>query len=154
METKVHLRVGRVELDCEGSEDFVKQELPKILEAIAKFQDVSDLETRAKSKNPDAKAIKLTTGSIAHTLGGSTGPDLVLAAVAKLTFVDEQPEFSRADLLAEMKKATGRFKATFTKNLSQYLKTLIKNDKLREVASDRYSASTTSIADWKAKLFA
>ena len=61
-----------------------------------------------------------------------------MAAVAKIIIVDGRENIARKDIAAEMRRASSYFKRTYINNLSKYLETLMKSDKLRLVAEDTY----------------
>ncbi len=143
MESKVHIRVDQIEIDCEGSEEFVRVELPKILDAIGKFSQIAESNNRRgddREVTPKKATVHAaTTATVATKLGAKTGADVVMAAAAKLSLIDNREDFSRDGLLAEMKNAKGFYKKTYSNNLSSYLSTLVKQNKLHEVSSDCYS---------------
>jgi hypothetical protein len=81
---------------------------------------------------------------IANALEAKTGPDLVMVAAAYLHFTEGKPEFTRAEILAAMKNATGYWHENYLGNLSWALKSLTKATaknpaKLRVVREDTYS---------------
>ena len=156
MESKIHIKVGGLELDCKGSESFVREELPKILDAVSKFRQSDDSENDGSSgrrtptrKRPDGN---LTTASIASRSGAKSGPDLAQAAAAKLTIFDGLEEFSRDQLHDEMKSAKAFFKKSYTGNLSKILNGLCKSNKLNEVKTDSYSLPGEIRADFEVRL--
>ena len=73
-----------------------------------------------------------TTADIAGKIGCKHGTDLVLAASAQLTLCAGQKSFSRAALLAEMKAAARYYNPVHGKNLSRYLKNLIKDRQMNQ----------------------
>lgn len=154
MESKVHVRLGDIEVDCEGSEEFLRQEFPKILEAVTKLREISpgSGDPPPPHDDPSATKKKFTTATAAASFGCSSGSDLVTAAAAKLTVCDGLEEFSRDDLHTEMKKATGYYKSTYTSNLSGYLNSLVKSQKLLEVSTGKYAVPSNLKAEWVAKL--
>jgi len=146
MESKVHIRIDQLEVDCEGSEEFVRVELPKILEAVSKFNQIAGSDTGrgddgelTARRTAGPKSTRVTTATVAAKLDAKTGTDVAMAAAAKLALVDSQDEFSRDDLLTEMKNAKGFYKKTHSGNLSAHLNSLVKQGKLHEVSADRYS---------------
>jgi hypothetical protein len=145
MEAKVHIRVDELEVDCEGSEEFLRQELPKILGAIEQLRENAPAPRTPKGGAGSLKhekslpPNKMTTTTLAAKLKCKKGPELVLAAAAKLTICDQQSTFSRNDLITEMKSATGFFKASYINNLSNSLSTLVKDQQLHEVSPNTYS---------------
>ena len=73
-----------------------------------------------------------TAADIAGKIGCKHGTDLVLAASAQLSLFAGQKSYSRAALLGEMKTATEYYQPVYGKNLSRYLKNLIKDRQLNE----------------------
>ena len=64
-----------------------------------------------------------------------------MAAAAFLTFNSGQETFSRKTLLETMKTTKTFFKPSYTKNLSNYLIGLTKDEKLTETATDTYGVA-------------
>ena len=83
------------------------------------------------SASPEAKTAPAPgSADIAARIGCRHGTDLVLAASAQLNLRAGQKTFSRGALLAEMKAAQEYYKPVYGKNLSRYLKNLIKDRQL------------------------
>ena len=83
------------------------------------------------SASPEAKTAPAPgSADIAARIGCRHGMDLVLAASAQLNLRAGQKTFSRGALLAEMKAAQEYYKPVYGKNLSRYLKNLIKDRQL------------------------
>ena len=83
------------------------------------------------SASPEAKtAAAPGSADIAARIGCQHGADLVLAASAQLNLRAGEKTFSRGALLAEMKAAQEYYKPVYGKNLSRYLKNLIKDRQL------------------------
>ena len=80
----------------------------------------------------DAAAPGSGAADIAARIGCKHGTDLVLAAAAQLNLRAARKTFSRAALLDEMKTATEYYKPVDGKNLSRYLKNLIKERQLNQ----------------------
>ena len=92
------------------------------------------------SAGPDSKAPAASpTADIAGKIGCKHGTDLVLAASAQLNIGAGQRSFSRAALLGEMKTATEHYKPVYGKNLSRYLRNLIKERQLSEPRPGNYA---------------
>ena len=79
------------------------------------------------------------TADIARKIGCKHGTDLVLAASAQLNLGAGQRVFSRATLLGEMKTAEGYYQPVYGKNLSRYLRNLIKERQLNEPRPGSYA---------------
>jgi hypothetical protein len=99
-----------------------------------------------------AGGLDLSTDTIATVLGAQSGTDLIIAAAANLHFVQGKQKFSRQQLTAEMRTAPAHFKETFLNNLSKYLTSLTKSDRLRLVASDTYAISSKERQELETKL--
>jgi len=162
MTSKIKLRLGEIEVEYEGSEEFLKQEIPALLKGILELHKESVAADtpalRGKGGAPSGggalggsgTAYSVTT--IATKLGVSSGPELIVAAAASLTFGKGTESFDRKTLLAEMKLAKAYYKASFSDNMSSYLKTLLTNSKLLEGATGMYSLPSEALAELPAKL--
>jgi hypothetical protein len=153
LESKIRIRMGDLEVEYEGSEDFLRKELPAILHTVAGLHasgDAKGVQGRGASPKHPALSVRhgsLSTSVVATKLGGQTGGDLALAAAAKLVLADESESFSRDVLLKEMRSAKSFFKATYSKNLSGYIKNLVKAGRLNELGNEHYALSNTAKGD-------
>ncbi len=147
MTSKIRIKLGPIEVEYEGTENFLKEELPQLLEAVANLYKQSGLPEMKQDVGGSGGGgtgtlqLQSTTGAIAAKLGCKTGPDLVVAAAARLTFAGGKETYSRKELLNEMKTASAYYKATYRANLSATLNGLIKDGVLLEPAKDTYSLS-------------
>ena len=92
------------------------------------------------SAGPDTKTPAASpTAAIAAKIGCKHGTDLVLAASAQLSLGAGQGSFSRAVLLGEMKTADQYYQPVYGKNLSRYLRNLIKERQLKEPRPGHYA---------------
>lgn len=158
---KMRIKMGPIEVDYEGTEDFLKQELPSILTAISTlYKDAGPALQAAVSTGSAAAAggatpppenVGMSVTTIAAKLGVKSGSDLILAAATRLTR-GGLANFPRAKLLEEMKQATGYFNANHTSNLSKNLLSLIKAGKLQETAKEIYALSTAARTELEARL--
>lgn len=85
------------------------------------------------------KKIQGTTNTIASRLGVKTGPELIIAAAAHLTFVKSLEKFHRKDLLEEAQSVTNFYDQSVSKNFSSYLSRLVKGGRISEVSKDIYA---------------
>ena len=81
---------------------------------------------------------------IAARIGCKHGTDLVLAAAAQLNLRAARKTFSRAALLDEMKTAAEYYKPVDGKNLSRYLKNLIKERQLNQPRPGIYALTAVA----------
>lgn len=153
MTAKIRIKLGQVEVEYEGPEDFLRDELQDLLSAVVELHQANgDADANSSSTTKmEGNAAKAAppgeyTGTVntwAAKLGAKSGPDLVIAAMAKLTLVDGLPTVSRATLLSEMKSATSYYKKSYGSNLSVSLKGLVTSDRLREISKDTFALSAT-----------
>lgn len=157
MTSKIRIKMGAIEVEYEGSEQFLKEELPELLSAVSKLYKSSALEANNAATGSDAGSGKSTevvgtTGTLAAILGGGSGPDLALSAAARLTFGLKKEKFIRKEILVEMQSASAYFKPSYSSNLTNILNGLVKDKKLMESAKDTYSLSADSRKSLGAKL--
>lgn len=152
MTSKIKIRIGAIELEYEGSEEFLKQELPDLLEAVVKLHDKSGVVTQngqpagqgSGGNSNHNKPLEMTTAAIATKIGGRSGPELAFAACARLGFVAAKDRFSRKEILNEMKNASSFYKKSYNSNLTSILNGLMSADKITEPATEMYSLTQTS----------
>lgn len=155
MESKIHIKMGPVEVDCEASEAFIKTELLGLVEKLAGFYKSNNIPEEAKAgKNPSGSGppLKLSTGSIAAKLGCKKGPDLVVAAAAHFALSRARDTFTRQELLDEMKTASAFYKKSYSGNLTSHLNGLVKAGKLNEPATGTYSLISAARRDLENRL--
>lgn len=156
MTSKVRLRLGDVEIECEGSEEFLKQEVPTLLKAVMELHGPPRVTPpREPAKGDPGGQVKvgsLTTGSIAAKLGAKTGPDLLIAGAARLAIVLNTEPFTRKQLLGEMKSATAYYDKNYRANLSRMLKSALQDDRLTETATNSFALTPGARAEIEKKL--
>lgn len=156
MDAKVRIRSGDVEIECQGSEEFLKQQVPTMLEAAAKlFEAAGKRSQGSHDEKKKADGVKLgskTITTVAAKLGCKSGTDLTLAAAAKLSLVDGRDDASRDELLTEIKKTSGYYKSSYASNFTNYLSTLVKGQKLNEVSENHYALPQNVKQELEAKL--
>lgn len=148
MTSKIRIKLGHMEVEYEGSEEFIKQELVGLVKTVSDLskahsptsQPIADTQEVAPAAVPTQQsAIQMSANSIAAKLKCSTGPDLVLAAAASLTLVKNQDSFIRKQILEEMRSAASYYKASFGSNLSVHLIGQVKSNKLLERSTGQYA---------------
>jgi hypothetical protein len=162
--TKIKIKMGAVEVEYEGEESFLKEELPALLAAITELHRVERAQAKKNGKNDeqgdaggdqdgDTKTAKVgTTLSVASKLKVKSGTDLILAALVRLALVKQQLSVPRKELLDEMQTATGFYKSSYSGNLTAYLTRLSKADKINEDAADKYSLKEATRKDLESRL--
>lgn len=149
--TKIRIKMGSVEVEYEGSEAFLRDELSTILSGVAQLHKDSPLPPPGAGGAPP---LNQTTGSIAAKLNTKGGGELALAGAAYLGLVRQKPTFTRQELLEAMKTAAGRYKRSFSANLSNYLATLTRDGKLLSPGNDTYSLAAATATDIQTRLAA
>lgn len=154
MSSKLKIRIGDVEIEYEGSDDFLKQELPELLKTAMELRKVSrsagsdaqdSVDTERKgSGGGNGAAVKGTTAAIAARLKVSSGPDLLLAAAARMTFVSGKDTFIRQELLTEMQSAASYYKKSYSANLTAIIARRIDEGDLTETSSNNYALTATT----------
>jgi hypothetical protein len=157
--TKLRIRTGDLEIDAEGEEQFVKNDVLELVKEIVRLQgSVSPSKEHKHKENShlDPRGpqdpIKLTTSSIAAKLNAKSGPDLIIAAGAQLTFVQQKESFSRNDLLAEARTASAYYSENVRKNLSSHLNSLVKSRKLNEISVGVFAIHASARQELEAKI--
>lgn len=154
MESKIRIKIGQTEVEYEGSETFIKEELVNFVKTIMEFSSKAIMLSGAEVKQTESVGgiLKMSTGTIAAKLSCNTGTDLLLAAATNLTLVQNRETFSRQQLLNEMQNATGYYKTTYAKNLSSYLRTLIRTGKINESTSGQYALTADTRKEMQTRL--
>jgi len=162
-DTRTRIKYGDFEI--EGSEtliteSFIKEQLPEIVKTLAAALKPSASTMQQSSPNPPLSApfgggsieLNITTNNIAAKLGCSSGTDLIIAAAAHLHFVDGKMQFTRSELLDEMKSATSYFNESMRKNMTRNLIIAVRNNQLNERSKDTYALTSLAIADLSKQL--
>lgn len=149
--SKIRIKLGAIEVEYEGSEAFLKEELPALLSAVSELHqkagasitrsELTSLPAEAptEAQQGQGTAIQMTTAAIASRLQAKSGSELVMAAAAHLSLAQGLKTFSRKRLTEEMKSATSVYRETYVSNLSKSLRTLLKDNKLNEPSRDVYA---------------
>lgn len=157
--SKIRIKMGPIELEYEGSEGFLKEELPDLLSAVSKlYTDTGGTlklpnaaNSTTTSQSPPAN-LQLTTGTIASRIKCKSGPDLIRAAAGRLYLGIGQVSFTRQQILDQMQDAPTYYKATYSNNLTKYLSNLVKGGKLNEVSKDTYSLTPDALTELRAQV--
>lgn len=152
--SKLRIRIGEVEIDYEGTEEFLKQELPQLLKTAMELHKAAGPQKQGNSggkentedkKKTAGDVPSLTTASIAAKLISTSGTDLLTAAAAHLALVAKKEPFSRQDLLTAMQSATSYYKSSYSGNLSKYIKMALQKDGgLSETGKNAYALTASA----------
>lgn len=156
---QIKIQIRDVSVEYEGDEDFFKSSLPLILEKIAGLSSSGGATAKSGTGQPQQSSSTAvqeipshSTNTIAKLTNATTGPDLIMAAVAKIIIVDGNDVARRDQITKEMRAATSYYKKTYTNNLSKYLDTLTKADSLRLAAGDTYGLPAKPREEIEARL--
>jgi hypothetical protein len=158
--TKLRVRIGEVEVDYEGTDTFLRSELPALLTTVlelhAKTAQASAKEEVHSEKRPKAPRqsgnAPVSASTAATKMGCRSGSDLALAAAAALVIGEGKDSFSRSDLLESMRAAKAHYKASYANNLSKYLTTLVKSGDLLDHGGDKYGLQDSKRTELEQKL--
>lgn len=148
MAGKIRLRIGPVEIECEGEIGASNADILALAEAAAelyKRQGLAEVGPIATDPNtaPERIRIQGSAASIASRLNCISGPELMIAAAAWLTFVNGEEWFATSRLLEEMKKAAAHFDHSYQSTLADDVRGLVRSGKLVEVSKDLFALSAT-----------
>lgn len=149
---RIRIKMGPVEVEFEGTEKILKDELLDMVKAVSNLYQ----ESGGKLQSDDSGSgggggsgsggiHKGSTNQFAAKLGGSTGGKLVTAAGAKLHFADGKASFTRTDLLKQARAATTYYKKNYSTNLTKILAGLVKNGTFNEPSDKTYALSDETI---------
>jgi len=151
MSARIRVKVGQLQVEYEGTDEFIKNDLLSMVKEVIQLQGTVDLAAEPDIIPPEAPGAETAEdaiapdshgpNSIAAALDCNTGSDLVVAAAAYLTFVQGVGTFTRSELLEAMRSATSFYKSSYCNNLTNYIGTTVKDDDLRDIASGKYSLS-------------
>ena len=143
--SKIRIKIGQVEVDFEGSEQFLKKDLPDLLESLTKLHEQTggeiDPSNGSETKTNKPGKFVGTTATLAGKLKSKSAGDLIIAAAAQLTLVEGKSEFARKELHDSVKGASGYYKETVSKNFTNYLNARVKAGDLMEPKNGHYSLS-------------
>lgn len=144
--SKMKLKVGIVEVEFEGSEAYMTEHLPSLVELLFNYapdeageEVTQEQDVLPPSDDTSKHKLEMTTNTISARLNVDSGADLVMAACAHLSLVKGYDTFTRKNILAEMQTASNYYTRSRGKNLSPSLKSLIKDNKLIERSADTYA---------------
>lgn len=141
MESRIRIKLGQMEVEYEGSEAFIKQELLDFVEKVSALRTTLPGGETSDSGDDSTFTLKLSTSSLAGKLECKSGRDLVLAAAAHFTFSRAAETFTRQQLLTEMQTARMYYKQSYSNNMTKYIDGMVRNGDLNEPSTGTYSLS-------------
>ncbi|MGI1663791.1 hypothetical protein ACRDNQ_16250 [Palleronia sp. KMU-117] len=157
---KIRLKIGSMELEYEGSPDFLEGGIERLLETMGELsqkvppQSSAPLDqaanpassvshTGSTTANQSAASISFTTSTLAAYTDAKSGPELALCAMFYLERVRGNTSNSSGEILQEMKTAGGYYKSTMSGNNASNLKNLAKAKRINEVSNGKYTLASS-----------
>ncbi len=148
---KIRLKIGQLEVEYEGSDSFLKEDIFHMMEKMigfhAEHRAVLPADLQANTEDEGAMVgdpeLNISTSTIATRLSVNSGPELAIAAAAYLTIVQKEPKFSREQIHNKMKDASNHYKKSMLGNLTSILQRLVKENRLNELSDGHYALSAT-----------
>lgn len=147
MSDKLRIKLGPIEVEYEGN-GVSRQDLLELAAQAARLYAQHGLQPMRDDADGDSSTPKRlqilgTTASIASRLNCVSGPELIIAAAARLTFVDGEEWFEPGLLLERMKEAAAHYDGSYRDALRDDIRVLTNSGKLVEVAPNLYALSAT-----------
>lgn len=151
MSSKIRVQFGAVEVEYEGSDEFLKEGLLDLIQSIADMQEamrptIGTVDAVSPNQGNGESTLSVaetqfqgSINTIATKLGVDSGPDLILATMAHFTFVQGKDTIDRKEIIREMKGATMYYKPSYISNLSAALAGLVKSGAVNEIRSGVYA---------------
>jgi hypothetical protein len=159
LDVRIGLKGGRIELQFEGSEKLFEDKIEPIFKELIDFgkesyasQSCDEVDAGAATTSRVTASIAMTVKAIASKLGGSSGGEVLYAAVVSLAVVKKKETFTRKEINEEMKQAVGYYKSTYSGNLTGYLDALSKQGVIVETSKDTYAVNEQARKEMEGKL--
>src|SRR5262245_12773421 len=154
MNSKIKIKYGEIEVEYEGAEEFLKNDLPELLKTLADLHQPakavgsqSSNHVNSKPSGASGEEITLSTGSIAARNSYKSAPELDIADCAQKALVQKKGTYTREEILEQMQTANGFYKTSSRNNLTQSLNSLIKGGEILENSDKTYSLSATKLKE-------
>lgn len=146
--SRIKIKFGEIEVEYEGTPEFLKEELPKLIKAVSELHQAAPPSVRhapgGDGKNPGGlpRGGQLSVTTIAQKLSATTLPDLIIAAALSLT-LRGSASFDKKDIRKEMRGAVGYWKAAMATNFDKTLARLAKTGRITHSGGDNYALPPT-----------
>jgi hypothetical protein len=139
--TRLAIKYGDIEIEYDGPEEFLKNELAGLIKAVASLAapPAAKLPGGAGTGDVGQPADeKMSVSTIAQKLSVSNGPDLIAAAALSLVS-GGNGAFTKRQLRDRIREATTFFRSTYANNFDNYVKVLVRKGRLNHTGADNYS---------------
>ena len=149
-DASIRIKLGQLEVEYQGDASFLKKDL---LETVKELLALQIAEQSSSGNGGGAGGgFDHSTDTIANILGAKRGPDLMMAAAAHLHFVKGKETFTRKEIIAEMRTASGHWKSSYGANMTTNLNGLKSKERLRQISQGTYALSNKERQALGAKL--
>jgi len=163
MEQKIRIKLGSIEIEFEGDQGYLKNDLPNLIDKIIELKSripKEELIDEELNSNPEVYSEEGKSGAIPQMsannicakLSAKSASEITIAACAHLSLVQNKSSFKRTEILREMKNASNYFNTNCSKNLTQSLKSLVGAGKLIERSTDTYALSANENESLKTRI--
>ena len=147
--TKLIMKCGDIEVDFEGSEEFLKGELPGLIKTVAQLRSPAGATRPPVSRSgsgagsvASSELGELSVSTIAQKLGVKSGAELIMAAA--LSFgVAGSTAFTKKQLRTRCREATTFFRSAYANNFDNYVARLVKGGRLNHTGGENYALPAT-----------
>jgi hypothetical protein len=137
--TKLVLKCGDIDVEYEGPEEFLKEELPKLIKAVAELRSAGPARKQAPAGADTGGAdTEASVSTLAQRLSVSNGPELIMAAALSLAR-GGVGSFTKKLLRDKIREAKTFYKATYSNNFDNYIAGLIKKGRLNHSGGNNYA---------------
>jgi hypothetical protein len=153
--TKLSLKYGALEVEYDGSEEYLTEHLPQVLAAVLALQP-TQIPAKTDQGKENSAAVELgdhSVSTIAQKLKVANGPSLIMSAALSLVR-GGSPKFEKKALRERIKDAPAFYKQTYSDNFDAYVKTLVKNGRLSHTGGSSYSLPDGELKKLEASLSA
>ncbi len=147
---KIRFKYSDIEIECEGNESFIVNDISNVVaKIISQFKEVdftpphNPVLAQVVGEKPIENKLEFdySVNAIAARMNVKTGPELIIAASAQLTFSENKNLFTSKEIHATMKLATGHYNKSMGSNLATYINNLVKKGKLNQNTKGEYALS-------------
>ncbi len=144
--TKLRLKYGALEVEFEGTEEFLTAHLQGLLEAVSSLRPAPGMPATPSTdpRQNGATSEELSVSTIAQRLNVARGPDLIMSAALSLVRGGSE-KFEKKTLREQIKLAPAFYKKTYSDNFDNYVKTLVKNGRLSDTGASTYAIPASEL---------
>lgn len=147
--TKLVLKCGDIDVEYDGPEEFLKEELPKLIKAVAELR--SSGPPRPPLPGGGGGGTEVSVSTLSQRLSVKNGPGLIMAAALSLAR-GGTTSFAKKQLRERAREATTFYKSTYNNNFDNYVVRLVKKGRLNHLSGENYALPEGEQATLEGKL--